>query len=298
MDDRQRQIREGAGLEESRLNVEFVDFLRKYGGIMMMAVAALALAYWGWGKYHLVRDRKIDEAFSQLEAAEASGSPTALVAVASDHPSMKGIADLARLDAADLYLASARSGLAPGAAIDPQTGKYAQTDLLTEDQKQRNLSDAAALYQSVVDAASSDPARVEHLISGLYGLAAVAESREKLDEARGYYDRILQTANANALDEETKRVQHRIDTLGQLSQLPRLYASADLAANKAALTPIPNPGAPAEGPFIDSPVPTAPMPPEYIPEAGAPSPQAPLVPVPAPQPANPTPAPPTAPPGR
>jgi tetratricopeptide (TPR) repeat protein len=292
MDDRQRQIREGAGLEESRLNVEFVDFLRKYGGIMMMGVAFIALAYWGLGKYRNMQDRRLDEAFSQLSAAEDSQSPTALIAVANDHSSMKGVADTARLEAADIFLDSARRGLALGAAPD-QTGKYPDTDILTEEQKQKNLSDAADLYKAVVESTGADSSRFQQAISGLYGLAAVAEERGKLDEARAHYDRVVQLAKSNGLSEEIKRAQGRIDTLGSLAQPPRLYVAADLAANKQpTLTPIAAPpGGPASPDNVFPPAPSPATPPE------TPQPASPSGTPPASPPANPAPAP-SPPPGR
>jgi tetratricopeptide (TPR) repeat protein len=217
---------------------------------------------------------------------------------------MKGVADTARLEAADIFLDSARRGLAPGAAPD-QTGKYPDTDILTEEQKQKNLSDAADLYKAVVESTGADSSRFQQAISGLYGLAAVAEERGKLDEARAHYDRVVQLAKSNGLSEEIKRAQGRIDTLGSLAQPPRLYVAADLAANKQpTLTPIAAPPG-LNGPQFDPSPPAGPASPDNVfPPAPSPAtppetpqPASPSGTPPASPPANPAPAP-SPPPGR
>ena len=48
MEERQTQIREGAGLEESKLNVEFIDWLQRWSTPILLLVAGAAL---GMGLY-------------------------------------------------------------------------------------------------------------------------------------------------------------------------------------------------------------------------------------------------------
>jgi hypothetical protein len=318
MDERQRQIREGAGLEESRLNVEFIDFLKKWSSPALVVVALLALGYFGLQKLKEHRHQSLEAAFAELESAMDSASPTALLAVAENHAGQAAVAEMARLYAADVYLNSARAGLAPGATVDANGKPRDPADLLTPEQIEQQLARAAELYQAVVDRTSSMPDQVQHTIGGLYGLAAVAESRQKPDEARSYYQRIVSIAQEAGLPEDVARAQGRIDTLSQLTSLPRLYNSTDLAAGK--LTPVSGP--PGTSPFDIAPVgpidvnaqPAGPAPatdaktPDApaTPPAPAPTPAGDKPPVPAPaappaaeKPGEPAPSPPpTPPPGR
>ena len=110
MEDRQRQIREGAGLEESRLNTEFIDFLRKYSTPMLLVVAAVAGGYGGLKYLERQRELARDSAFVQLESALNSRSATALTGVADDNESRGAVAPLARLNAAVAKLEEKKNG--------------------------------------------------------------------------------------------------------------------------------------------------------------------------------------------
>ena len=45
LDRRTRQITEGAGLEESRLNQDFVEFLKKWSTPLLLVIVAAVAAY-------------------------------------------------------------------------------------------------------------------------------------------------------------------------------------------------------------------------------------------------------------
>src|SRR5438874_2058363 len=103
MDERQSQIRERAGLEESRLNEDFIEFLRKWGTPALMVLAIVAVGYLGLNKYKKARDEKIDKAFFDYEQVSGSNnpSPQSLTATAEEHEGVKAVSMLARRDAAD-----------------------------------------------------------------------------------------------------------------------------------------------------------------------------------------------------
>ena len=71
MDERQTQIREAAGLDESRLNTEFVEFLRKWGPIALGVLAVAALAFVGRNYLReqsgIRTDRRVPQARAQRE---------------------------------------------------------------------------------------------------------------------------------------------------------------------------------------------------------------------------------------
>ncbi|MEM1423311.1 MAG: hypothetical protein AAGH64_04835, partial [Planctomycetota bacterium] len=47
MDDRQQQVKIGAGLEESRINRELIDWLNKWGMRILIVVLLVVAAYQG-----------------------------------------------------------------------------------------------------------------------------------------------------------------------------------------------------------------------------------------------------------
>src|SRR4051812_13198792 len=115
MDERQTQIRERAGLEESRLNQEFIEWLRKWGTPIMLVVAVVAAAYALKDRWNKAADNKIDQGWQELEAVKQGGnvSPDALISLASDYEGVAAISPMARLEAADAYLDALRRGIKP-----------------------------------------------------------------------------------------------------------------------------------------------------------------------------------------
>lgn len=309
MDERQAQIREGAGLDEARLNMEFIDFLKKWSTPVLVIVALIALGYFGLQKRREMRVAALSAAFAQLDAARDAGNPTGLLAVADDHRGQAAVAEIAELAAADIYLASYRSGVRPGGRIDGAGVPEDAADLLPEEERLQQLGKAADMYQRVVTATTGKPQMVQHTIGALYGLAAVAESRSEFDAARRHYDAIETLARNSDLPEHVEIAKGRLETLGALATLPRLYAKSEIPQSAAGaipegLVPIPNPylnnpqaapDAATTTPAIDptlpagpeAPAPTpAPVPTPVEPETGAPG-----ATPPGEEPAEPAPAP-------
>ena len=113
MDERQTKIREAAGLDESRLNTEFVEFLRKWGPIALGVLAVAALAFVGRNYLREQSVIRTDSAFLELESAQREGNPDVLLRVADTYAGERGVPHLARLQAADVLFQSARAGVSP-----------------------------------------------------------------------------------------------------------------------------------------------------------------------------------------
>ena len=120
MDDRQSQIRERAGLEESRLNQDFIELMRRFGSPALVVVAAAALAWALWGRYTQAQDAKLGEAFEQLEAARSGTNvnPDSLIAVAELYDGVGAVPVLARLEAGKAWLNYVTRGIKPGAQVN------------------------------------------------------------------------------------------------------------------------------------------------------------------------------------
>lgn len=236
MEERQRQIREGAGLEESRLNVEFIDFLKRFSTPLLMAIVLIAGAYFAWNRYRIRDERLTDEAFAQLDAAVEAKNPVSLLRVAEENP--RGpIPLLARLSAADFHLDASRTGVPLGVTLDSKGDLPPDTQPLTDDQRAEELRKAADLYQQVLDGSSGRRGLLEVSLVALHGLAACAESRGDIEAARGFYDRVIESANASGLPEWAKRAQKLKSSLDDLAAVPRLYKTSELPAAAQAAQP-------------------------------------------------------------
>ena len=179
MDDRQRGVEIGAGLQESRLNTELIDFLQKWGPRILYALLAIVLVYVGMNWWRGEQDRTLAEAFAEYEAAKATGSPQALLAVADKFPGRAAIADIARLEAAGALLQAGSFGIAPGGdPFDP-----APEDLLSDDDRRAMIERAEGLAQGVLDATRNNPDRARFAQSARWQLVSIRLSLGDTDGA-------------------------------------------------------------------------------------------------------------------
>lgn len=225
MDDRQRTIVEGAGLEESRLNQDFIEWLRKWGTPILMIVVVVSGGYAAWNMWARFQERSHDEAYAQFHAAAVAGSPDNLVVVAEQHRGKGAVYELALVEAADAYLASARTGVRPGGSSD------VPEDLLDDEQRASNLRRAGELYQTLVDAASQTRGHELHLLNGLFGLAAVAESTGDTAGAKAHLSRAAEVADRSLYPRIADVARDRIATLDTLTTVTRLYNQAEVRSS-------------------------------------------------------------------
>lgn len=228
MDERQQQIREGAGLEDSRINTDFIDFMKRWGGHVLMLIAVVALGYWALDKYRQTQIAKVNNAFYELEAVGENPSPESLKALADTHDGVRSVGELARLKAADGYMKAVRTGFKPGAVINAEGGVDDENDLVTDDDRAWYVDEAKRLYQLVVEATESTHGKELLAINGLYGLSAAAESLEKFDEAKGYYERLAVIADTASFPTHAVVARKRIEDVSDLSSVPVLYPKDEL----------------------------------------------------------------------
>lgn len=281
MDERQAQIREGAGLDEARLNVEFIEFLKKWSTPILVVIAVIALGYYFVQQRKEARKASLDTAFHQYDAARMAGNPVNLLSVADDNRGKGAVTQLSQIAAADIYLASYRAGVRPGGRVD-NTGKPEEaTDLLTEDERKQQLERAAELYQKVVSETAGDNNMIVHTLSGYYGLAAVAECKGDIEAARQAYGQVETLAKQADLQDQVKLATSRIESLSTLGTLPHLYVRADIPASMQGQ--LPEGMVPVSNPFGNTPATATPE--DIGTQAPGPiGPSAPQAPAPAPTP--------------
>ena len=241
-DRRLDQIKEGAGLEESRINQDLVEFLRKWSTPALLVLAVIMLGYFFHNKQKAARAAHVDAAFRQYnQSAETNNpSPDALRGVAEDFKNVEGVYLLATRKAADEYLRAVSRGVKPGAELDQAGEPVDPTDMLTDEDRDRFLSEAEGLYRQVFDQTTGKPNLSLHTLTALYGLAAISESRSDVDAARNVLDQALALARDHGYLEHVTIIQDRIDNLPSLmAEKVVLYAKADLPEIPALKQPEP-----------------------------------------------------------
>jgi hypothetical protein len=217
MDKRLKDIQQGT-LTESRLNSDFLFWLKEKGPNWLLAILLGLCAVLGWNWWDQNRRAARDEAWSDLAKATTTPdtTPQELLAIAERHQAVDAISALAMLEAADRHLEAIRVGK----RLD-RSATAADAELTPEFRAQY-LDEADRLYAAVAERLDARPAPETIVIAGAwFGRAAVAESRGDMTAAEAHLkaaqsvSKDLYPAIASAADE-------RIATLGSLSNRPPL----------------------------------------------------------------------------
>ncbi|MCL4741839.1 MAG: hypothetical protein KJZ54_06495 [Phycisphaerales bacterium] len=259
IDKRHTEIKEGAGLDESRLNLEFVDFLRKWSTPVLLILAIAAVGYFLYTRQQEAKRERTADAFRQFTvvAMSANPSPESLVGIAEAFGDVRGIGAMARLAAADEYLRAVRRNLRPGSELGPGGVVLDPEDELKPEERDRFLDEAERLYRRAHADTAGNAAMTLHTLGALYGLAAVAECVGDLDAARNVLDQALMLAEKRGYPQHVVIARERLESLGQ-GEPVRLYRAAELAP----LPELPQPQLPTldemmESEEVGSPVPDA-----------------------------------------
>lgn len=274
--DRRLKNVQQADLTESRVNDDFVLWLKTWGQnilLVVLTVAALAMAWHWWGQR---KERERDAAWGELGAASL---PAALKEIAARHEGTDAIALMAQLEAAGAYLTS----VVTDRRFDREAG--AADASLTPEQRAEWLKEADALYAAVAarTAGESSLGGMGFHVTALWGRAAVAEDAGDLKAAEGYLREIETKTKGTPLANAGEVAASRI------ASLPALSTTVQFAPKPPppAVVPSPAPGAQAEGQGFS----LTPVSKEEVMKAlqgGAPGTPAPATgPIPAPTPASP-----------
>ncbi|MEN0019851.1 MAG: hypothetical protein AAF747_03095 [Planctomycetota bacterium] len=229
-DDRLRDIKVDAGLDDSKLNTEFIDFIGKWGPRAMLLAAAGFLIYWALGYRTQLADERLAGAFAQLDGALQANppSPDSLTDIADSYSDLIGVASAARLAAADVYLGSVRTGMFPGSPLNADGTPENDEDILTEEDVDQYLGRANALYQQVWDSADKSNAQVVHAFSAGHGLAAVAEARGDRETSERWLRQVSEIASDADYVNQVRLATWRINTLDERMAQAVIYDAGDL----------------------------------------------------------------------
>lgn len=276
MDERQSKIQVGAGLQESRLNTDLIQWLEKYSSWILGILLVVVAAYFGWTKYEERRARLLDEAFVEFTAARGalgpdgvlSGSPDNLLKIAREHDGQGSIWSLASLDAAQTYLGAARRGLRPGTTLSAPTPE----DQLSPEQATEMIKSADRIFAEVLARSAGNRGSIPIYLRAALGVSATATSLGEIDRARTALTDLRDLAQREGFTAQAQEAEMRLADLSKLAAAPRIYSEAQLPA----LPTI----APQQ---LENPNTLIPMPPGFTPPGIDPETQQPIGSTPPPQ---------------
>lgn len=272
MDKRHAQIKEGAGLEESRLNQEFIDFLQKYSTPVLLVLAVIALGFVGLRKYREHKEAELDRGFSELTLATESGSPSpeSLQAIAREFEGDSAVANLAELTAADTRLQALVRGIQPGAETDVDGTLKDPSMVLTPADRDGLLTQIERSYSKVDKELSGVKGRELLRLRAIFGLAALAECRGSADQAKSEYERAKALAKSTGFDYAVALAESRESSIDRVIQSPALLTESDLPKKLTGAVLDLQPGAGTAAPVVPLPVPVEapanPGAPEVVPQ--------------------------------
>jgi hypothetical protein len=182
-DDRLKQVRQ-TDLTESRVNEDFVVWLRRSGPQYLLIVMIAVCGWLGYLRWKEYRAKHVAEAWSAYLECKLPGS---FEDVADQYSDVPGLQQQAWREAADTLLEAVQSGRRLGADASKPATAGADVEL-SDAERAEYLDRAERLYRQVVDSDDHTLARTLYTASALQGLAAVAESRGNADEARNLYE--------------------------------------------------------------------------------------------------------------
>jgi hypothetical protein len=224
MDERQTQVVAGAGLQESRLNTDFIDFLSKWGPRALYVVLAVVLAFLGWQQWTRYQSRQTDQAFADYESQVLARSPDLLLKVAQDHAGQHAVWSLAMRDAANLLMDAGIVGTAPGA--DPLAPR--PEDTLSPDQRTQMFQRAEGIFREVIDKNTGPGGQLIYAQQARWGLTSALLSLGK--QADG--EKLLETFVAEAENADMPDLaafgRHRLERIREVGAAPIIVSEASL----------------------------------------------------------------------
>ena len=178
--DRLKEVHQ-TDLTESRINEDFVEWLKTKGPswlLMILVGVAIWMGYFRWRQY---KANHYNEAWSALLDCRLPGSFEDVAARYADVP---GLPQQAKRLGADALLTAVQIDSPLGsdlAVVAPATG-------LTDLERDEYLKRAERLYEEVIASDDDTLSMTIHAVSALQGMAVVAESLGNADDARRWYE--------------------------------------------------------------------------------------------------------------
>ncbi len=215
-------------LTESRINEEFVEWLRTKGWSWLLVILLGVAGYMGILRWKQYKSNYLSQAWIALAECQLPGAFEDVAAKYSDVP---GLPQVARRQAAETLLRSVQSGRPLGSNFLSSTPQAS----LTGDERLEYLGRADRLYQEVLDADDGSLATTLHAVSALQGRAVVAECRGDVAEATRLYE-VAATRAETTYPWLAERARQRASTVDVYAAAISLPKQADLPTKPPAET--------------------------------------------------------------
>jgi tetratricopeptide (TPR) repeat protein len=173
-------------LTESKLNQEFVDWLKVKGPTWLLVVMIALCAYLGITKWRTSKAAAQDAAWQALADAKL---PNAFKEVAQQYGDFGAIPALARLQAAEEYLKGVQVNQPLG--TDPA---QANPPALTAEERADYIRQAGELFDLVIAQDDGTLPTTLTAVQALSGRASIAETQGELDKAREWFEKAAKRA--------------------------------------------------------------------------------------------------------
>lgn len=241
MDDERRgggeqgRLESGAGLQESRLNQDFINWLEKWGPRVLYVILAVVVTYVGLQWYGRYQERLTDEAFASLREATEARDVGMLEAVAAEHADRGAVSDLARLELGRLLQIA-------GTTRIPETVQPGDEDVERLDVSQAEGRLRAALEQFEMVVARSSADRPLLAQQARWGMVSAHMSLGDGEAASRVLEAYVEAAEGLGLAETQRRAADErlalIESgLGGLLELPTREDLPELAREPEAAAP-------------------------------------------------------------
>jgi len=183
---RLKEVRQ-SDLTESRINEDFLTWLKTSGPTYLLIVLVLLCAYVLWVRWKEHKQTYVATAWAEYNNSDL---PSSLIDVAVKYPDVGALAGVARLDAAERWMRAVQLN-------QSLAGAEGQTPIpLTDEERAQYLDGADRVYAEVVADDDGAPGRTLVVVNALFGRAAVAEAKDDVEAARGFYEQAAARAEA------------------------------------------------------------------------------------------------------
>lgn len=214
-------------LTESRINEDFLDWLKSNGPTWLLVILVAVCVFIGVQRYKMYKVNHRNEAWAAFFEARLPGS---YEDVANSYEDVGQLANLSRLQAAEELLRLVQADMALDATLTPEDLNDPENDPasepLTEELRDQYLTRADGLYEQVIAADDNTMALTLYAVNAYNGRAAIAESRGDGEAARDFYLEAADRAES-AFPAQAAIARHRAEDAANFTQHVTIPAAED-----------------------------------------------------------------------
>jgi len=209
---RLKEVRQ-SDLTESRINEDFLTWLKASGPTYLLIVLVCLCAYVLWVRWKEHKQTYVATAWAEYNQSDL---PSSLIDVAAKYPDVGALPSVARLDAAERWMRAVQLNQSLAGAEGEETIP------LTDEERTQYLDGADRVYAEVIAADDGAPGRTLVVVNALFGRAAVAEAKNDVEAARRSYEQAAARAEATfpSLAAQARRRMESIETAIAAVTLP------------------------------------------------------------------------------